>query len=160
MTLELKLNMEQGMATLSLQEGYTHDFVLQLNAWGFSLLGGRIGCHICKVQLVGNPMGINKPPREDTTEAACSLNIHNYRRTDHQGDFKMELLSRLLLRRHTSVWCSSSSLMNSEVSCLSCIIQEVFSDIYSSIFMLENRLHSAAKIHLLVAIIALQKKTA
>lgn len=45
-------------------------------------------------------MGINKPPREDTTEAACSLNIHNYRRTDHQGDFKMELLSRLLLRRH------------------------------------------------------------
>lgn len=30
--LELKLNMEQGMATLSLQEGYTHDFVLQLNA--------------------------------------------------------------------------------------------------------------------------------
>lgn len=47
MTLELKLNMEQGMATLSLQEGYTHDFVLQLNAWGFSLLGGRIRCHIC-----------------------------------------------------------------------------------------------------------------
>lgn len=39
--------MEQGMATLSLQEGYTHDFVLQLNAWGFSLLGGRTGCHIC-----------------------------------------------------------------------------------------------------------------
>lgn len=54
------------------------------------------------VQLVGNPMGINKPPREDTTEAACSLNKHNYRRTHHQGDFKMELLSRLL-RRHISM---------------------------------------------------------
>lgn len=45
-------------------------------------------------------MGINKPPKEDITEAACSLNKHNYRRTDHQGDFKMELLSRLFLRRH------------------------------------------------------------
>jgi len=41
-----KTNMEQGMATLSLQVGYAHGFVLRLNAWGFSLLGSRLGCHI------------------------------------------------------------------------------------------------------------------
>lgn len=38
--------MEQGMATLSLQVGYAHGFVLRLNAWGFSLLGRRLGGHI------------------------------------------------------------------------------------------------------------------
>lgn len=106
--LEIKLNMEQGMATLSLQVGYTHGIVLRLNAWGFSLLGGRLGCHIwfyrnAGLNMVGTHWNINKPRREGATEAACSLNIHNYRRTDHQGDFKMELLSRLLLGRHTSV---------------------------------------------------------
>lgn len=149
------------MATPSLQEVYTHDFVLQLNAWDFSAGWQDWMPHLLlsyrKVQLVGKPMGINKPPGEDTTEAACSLNTHNYRRTDHQGDFKMELLSRLLLRRHTSVGCSSRSLMNSEVSCLSCTIQEVFSAINSSIFMLKNMLHSAEKTRLLVATIAPQK---
>lgn len=101
-------------------------------------------------------MGINKPPREDTTEAACSLNITTTGELITK-DFKMELLSRLLLRRHTSVWCSSSSLMNSEVSCLSCIIQQVFRAKFF-IFMPKNRLRSAEKIHLLVATIALQKR--
>lgn len=38
--------MEQGMATLSLQVGYAHGFVLRLSAWGFSLLGRRLGGHI------------------------------------------------------------------------------------------------------------------
>lgn len=72
------------------------------SAWALSLLGRRLGGHIWVYRNGGNPLEINKPRREGTTEAACALNIHNYRRTDHQGDFKMELLSRLLLRRHTS----------------------------------------------------------
>lgn len=101
-------------------------------------------------------MEINKPRREGTTEAACSLIIHNYRRTDHQGDFKMELLSRLLLRRHISVRCSSRSLMNSEVSYIP-YHPGIFSARDSSIEVQKNMLHSAAKTLLLVATIALQK---
>lgn len=45
--------MEQGMATLSLQVGYAQGIVLRLNAWGFSLLGSRLGCHIWFYRTAG-----------------------------------------------------------------------------------------------------------
>lgn len=85
--------MEQGIATLSLQEGYSHGFCAALDCWGFSLSWVEgFGCRIwvkwnAELKRAGTHWNINKPRREGATEAACSLNIHNYRRTDHQGDF-------------------------------------------------------------------------
>lgn len=113
------INMEQGMATLSLQVGYAHGFVLRSRAWAFSLLGW-LGGHIWFYRNAGlNTVGThgNKQTSKGRNNRSCMrTELHNYRRTDHQGDFKMQLLSRLLLRRHISVCCSSRSLMNSEVS--------------------------------------------
>lgn len=69
------------------------DFVLRSAAWGFlfaewKVLAANIWFE-CNAELtgVGTHWIINKPRREGATEASCTLNIHNYRRTDHQGDF-------------------------------------------------------------------------
>ena len=111
--------MEPGIATLSLQEGYSHGLVLHSAAGGFLFCWVEgFGCRIwfkrnAELNGVGTHWNINKPRREGATEAACSLNIHNYRRTDQQGDFlKRNSFSRLLFGRHTVARCS----LNSEVS--------------------------------------------
>lgn len=104
-------------------------------------------------------MGINKPPREDTTEAACSLNIYNYRRTDHQGDFKMELLSRFLLRKaHIGMMLIKKPDEFRGILFIPYHPESLQYYIFFNMNAEKNRLHSVAKTHLLVATIALQKK--